>query len=178
MRDDDEPGRLKRLARAVAGAAPSLASALGGPLAGAAAEAIGKAVLGDQKAPPDAVEAAVETAAPETLLALRQADLEFRLALERARLEGERIAASDRADARARQIATQDRMPAMLGMGVIGGFFATLAVMLLAELPENAGPVFSIMLGALATMTAAVVNYYFGSSAGSREKTGLLSRPH
>jgi hypothetical protein len=30
------------------------------------------------------------------------------------------------------------------------------------------------MLGALATMTAAVVNYFFGSSAGSREKTRLL----
>ena len=33
------------------------------------------------------------------------------------------------------------------------------------------------MLGALATMTAAVVNYFFGSSAGSREKTRLIAFP-
>ena len=36
----------------------------------------------------------------------------------------------------------------------------------------------SIMLGALATMTAAVVNYFFGSSAGSREKTRLSDAIH
>jgi hypothetical protein len=43
------------------------------------------------------------------------------------------------------------------------------------KLPPGAETEFSIMLGALATMTAAVVNYFFGSSAGSREKTMLLS---
>ena len=46
--------------------------------------------------------------------------------------------------------------------------------MVARRLPPGAETEFSIMLGALATMTAAVVNYFFGSSAGSREKTRLM----
>ena len=47
-------------------------------------------------------------------------------------------------------------------------------MMLLRQLPVEAETEFSIMLGALATMTAAVVNYYFGSSAESAEKTRAM----
>ena len=54
-------------------------------------------------------------------------------------------------------------------------FVTALGVMVARKLPAGAETEFSIMLGALATMTAAVVNYFFGSSAGSREKTLLLT---
>jgi hypothetical protein len=49
--------------------------------------------------------------------------------------------------------------------------------MVARRLPPGAETEFSIMLGALATMTAAVVNYFFGSSAGSKEKTRLMAFP-
>ena len=69
----------------------------------------------------------------------------------------------------------RDWTPSVLGALIIFGFFLTLAVMVARKLPAGAETEFSIMLGALATMTAAVVNYFFGSSAGSREKTMLLT---
>jgi len=164
-------GRLKK---AVATAAPGIAGALGGPLAGAAAAAVARAIFGKEAASEETLADAVEKASPEQLIALARADSEFKIAMRQAEIEEARIDASDRASARARQQAMEDWTPSALGALIIAGFFLTLAAMVTKRLPAGAETEFSIMLGALATMTAAVVNYFFGSSAGSREKTRLL----
>lgn len=165
----------KRLKKAVAKTAPKIAEQLGGPLAGAAVGAIARAILGKEEASEEALAEALEGASLEQVAALKQAENEFRLALRRAALDEERIDAGDRANARDRQQKMQDWTPSILGALIVAGFFVTLAAMVARTLPAGAEAEFSIMLGALATMTAAVVNYFFGSSAGSREKTLLLS---
>ncbi|MBI1393044.1 MAG: hypothetical protein GC152_09920 [Alphaproteobacteria bacterium] len=175
MSDEDAKRPRGRLKRAVADVAPQIAHALGGPLAGAAVGALSRAIFGEDGADEAALADALRTADADTLLRLKVADLAFRRALEDARLEDLRIAAGDRADARARQAKMDDLTPSVLGGLIIAGFFIVLAAMVTRRLPAGAETEFSIMLGALATMTAAVVNYFFGSSAGSREKTRLLS---
>lgn len=165
-------GRLKR---AVAKGAPKIARELGGPLAGAAVEALSRAIFGKEAVPEETLAEAIETASADQLLALKRADNEFRIAIRQAAVEEQRIDAGDRASARERQATMRDFTPSILGALIIAGFFLTLGVMVARRLPEGAETEFSIMLGALATMTAAVVNYFFGSSAGSREKTKLLS---
>ncbi|MEM1379695.1 MAG: hypothetical protein AAGH41_03625 [Pseudomonadota bacterium] len=166
--------KRRRFAQSLGRAAPELARALGGPLAGAAVGLISKALLGREEDDADVLEAALETASPEALVRLREANMSFQKAVLDAANEGARIAASDRADARARQRALKDRIPGCLAFTVVAGFFGVLAAMLVADVPADAETEFSIMLGALATMAAAVMNYYFGSSAGSRVKTELL----
>lgn len=173
-RNERPRGKLKR---AIARIAPGLAAALGGPLAGAAAGAISRAVLGEDAAGDDALAEAIAIASPEQLAALKKAEQDFQLALRQAQVEEARIDAGDRANARERQIKMHDWTPSALGALVILGFFIVLGVMVARRLPEGAETEFSIMLGALATMTAAVVNYFFGSSAGSREKTRLIAFP-
>lgn len=168
---------LDRIGEAVADAAPTVAAALGGPLAGAAAAALRRAILGDEDAGDDALADAILAGDPQTLLALRRAEHEFKRAVMDAQAEAARIAADDRDSARRREMAVRDRTPALLGTAVIGGFFAALALMLYREMPEGAEPAFAIMLGALSTMTGAVVNYYFGSSAGSKAKDKWFARP-
>lgn len=168
-------GRRRSLKRALGKVAPELARAIGGPLAGAAVSAVAKAVLGQETADETALEDALAKATPEQWAALARADAEFKIALRRAAIDEAGIAADDRANARAREIAREDRTPALMGGLIILGFFVVLGAMVSRRLPEGTETEFSIMLGALATMTAAVVNYYFGSSAGSREKTRLLS---
>lgn len=172
-----EPDRLGRLRSALARTAPELARALGGPLAGAATEAVARAVLGDDAmaAPPEAIEEAVRAAGPDALLALKRENNAFRVAVLEAAGAEQAIHAADRASARAREVARKDWVPGCLALVVVGGFFAVLAVMLTRRVPAGAETEFSIMLGALATMAAAVMNYYFGSSASSKEKTRLLS---
>jgi hypothetical protein len=175
MSDEKKKAARGRLKRVVATTAPELARALGGPLAGAAVEKLSRVVFGDAVAAEDALEEALKNASPEQLVALARADLEFKIALRQAALEEGRIDAGDRANARARQQAMDDATPAVLGALIVSGFFVTLAAMVLKRLPAGAETEFSIMLGALATMTAAVVNYFFGSSQGSREKTRLMA---
>lgn len=165
----------RRFTNALRKVAPTLANALGGPLAGAAVEAVSKAVLGEGVSDAQALEVAIMEKSPETIAALREAELEFKRAVLSVEVEQQRLANDDRANARAREIAVRDATPTLLGLSVIAGFFFVLAVMLWRELPERAETEFSIMLGALATMTAAVVNYFFGSSAGSREKTKIMA---
>ncbi|ADM08269.1 hypothetical protein PB2503_00942 [Parvularcula bermudensis HTCC2503] len=168
------PAPLRRLLGEVA---PSLAAALGGPLAGAAADILSKRVLGGQPSTADDWGPIIEATGrgdPETVGAIKEAEIAFRHAVLDSRIDLARIAAADRADARAREVKTKDPTPAILGMGIISGFFVTLIFMVALPVPEGAGTMFSIMLGALATMTAAVVNYYFGSSAESAVKTRLI----
>lgn len=165
-------GRLKK---AVAKAAPKIAEQLGGPLAGAAVSAIARAIFGKDGASEEELADALTAAGADQLIALKRAENEFRIALRQAALDEGRIDAGDRASARERQQKMRDWTPSVLGALIIGGFFLTLAAMVARKLPPGAETEFSIMLGALATMTAAVVNYFFGSSAGSREKTLLLT---
>ncbi|HNR76586.1 MAG TPA: hypothetical protein PKM48_05620, partial [Parvularculaceae bacterium] len=136
---------------------------------------IGTACFGKEAADEDQIADALEKATPEQLVALRRAEQEFMIAIRKAALEAARIDAGDRASARDRQAKMKDWTPSALGALIIGGFFLTLAAMVARKLPAGAETEFSIMLGALATMTAAVVNYFFGSSVGSREKTMLLT---
>ena len=169
---------LDRIADAVADAAPTVAAALGGPLAGAAADALRRVILGEEAgAADDAALADIVLARdPQTLLALRRAEHDFKRAVMNAQADAQRIAAGDRDSARRREMAVRDRTPMLLGTAVIAGFFASLGLMLYRELPQGAEPAFAIMLGALSTMTGAVVNYYFGSSAGSKAKDAWLTR--
>ncbi|WOI54134.1 hypothetical protein [Parvularcula sp. LCG005] len=165
----------QRLGKAIGDVAPTLAGALGGPLAGAAVGTISRAIFGRSDGDVAGLENVILAQSPETMVALRRAELEFRRAVIDADLEGRRIAADDRANARARQIALKDLTPTIMGITVIGGFFFVLCIMFWRELPAETDTEFSIMLGALATMTAAVVNYFFGSTADSREKTKIMA---
>ncbi|MEM8988674.1 MAG: hypothetical protein AAGC95_18345 [Pseudomonadota bacterium] len=159
----------------VRGAAPQLAKALGGPLAGVAVKAAAERVLGAAGAAEADLAEALSAPTAEHLHALREAEKAFLADMRRLDIDLERIAAGDRANARARQAQLGDRTPSVLGVAVIVGFFGVLIGMLSGALPDGAETEFSIMLGALATMTAAVVNYFFGSSAGSARKTDLLA---
>lgn len=171
--------KSKRGGRAIGATAPTIATALGGPLAGAPVTALSKAIFGDEGASEDAIGAALENATPEQLAALKRAEHEFEIAIRNAAVEEARVAASDRANARARQVDMRDWTPSALAALIIIGFLVVLGAMVSHRFPPGAETEFSIMLGALATMTAAVVNYFFGSSAGSKEKTRLmvLTRP-
>ncbi len=167
-------GKIKR---AIAGVAPTLARALGGPLAGAAVEQLSRAIFGKPHEDEEKIGATLAKASPEDWVALQIAEQNFAIALREASVEERRIAAGDRSDARARQVQMQDWTPPALGAAIVLGFFTVLGAMVAKKLPVGAETEFSIMLGALATMTAAVVNYFFGSSVGSKEKTRLLVFP-
>lgn len=92
------------------------------------------------------------------------------------KLSLEKIAADDRNSARQREMAVKDKTPAYLAYGITVGFFGVLCYMLAYKVPETGHDALLVMLGSLGTAWAAVVSYYFGSSAGSDRKSELLMR--
>jgi hypothetical protein len=160
----------------VGSVAPTIATALGGPLAGVAIKTLATQLLGKPDATPEEVEAAVVGADPQTLLRLKEIEAEFKKAMLDAGIKMEQLASQDRASARAREIAVRDRTPAYLAYAITIGFFGTLGFMLVNGKPETGGDALLVMLGSLGTAWAGVVAYYFGSSAGSRKKDEALSQ--
>ena len=165
----------KKLIRNIA---PTLATALAGPLAGGAVKLLSGVLLGKDDATEEEIEKAISTATPEQLTKLKEIDAKYKTDMAKLGVDLERIAADDRDSARKRQIATGDWIPGVLGIGILLGFFGILAALLFPQtgIDANSGTIqiINIMLGSLGTMAMGVVSYYFGSSTGSKEKNVLL----
>jgi len=161
--------------------APTIGTALGGPLGGVAGLALTKALGVSDAAAKDepALAAAIQGASPDQLLSLKQADQDFALQMEKLGFQNlealEAISAGDRANAREREIKTQDWTPKVLGITITIGFFGLLSWLLCREPPEKSRDILNIMMGSLGSAWIGVVSYYFGSSVGSARKTELMT---
>lgn len=60
---------------------------------------------------------------------------------------------------------------------IVLGFFALLYILLYVKVPADNQDILNIVVGALIGSFTAIVGYFFGSSAGSKEKTKLMSNP-
>lgn len=166
--------------------APTIATAIGGPLAGGAVTAL-ESVFGITPKPDastddrtGAIAAAISGATPEQLAAMRKADQDYAVAMAQAGFKDTETLASlavqDRSSARAMQISTKSLTAPFLAMFVTLGFFGVLAVMMFCTLPQETHDALMLMLGSLGTAWTGVIAYYFGSSAGSDRKTELLAQ--
>jgi hypothetical protein len=89
----------------------------------------------------------------------------------------ERISNEDRDSARNREVSLRDWTPRVLAGLITVGYFGVLFWMLRFGLPNTgSSEALLVMLGALGTAWGGVVAYYFGSSAGSKEKTEAMNR--
>ena len=160
--------------------APTIATALGGPLAGLAVKAIaGIFGLGDG-ATDEEVARAVQGATPEQLLALKKADQEFAVRMRELDVDLERIAASDRDSARVRESRVLDMTPKVLATIIIAGFLAAAYMVLAGQVEGLKDPITAALVGSVIGYVSAkadqVVAYYFGSSASSAKKDETIKR--
>lgn len=156
--------------------APSVGTALGGPLGGIAGTFLKTALNMPESASDGDLATAIAGANPEQLLAIKQAEFDFQKSLKALDIDLARIDASDRASARQRQAEMKDRMPGILAAMVFTGFFGILCSLMFVMVPEAATDPLNIMLGALGTLVVQIANYYFGSSSGSAQKQKMLDR--
>ena len=156
--------------------APALATAFGSPLAGMAVKAASLALLGNEDGTEADIEMALANATPDDLLKLKTANHEFETKMAELGIDAKKIAADDRDSARKREIETKDNAPKVLAAVIVIGFFATLATVAFATIPDKAMPAINILLGSLTALLIQVGNYYFGSSAGSKQKTALIGK--
>lgn len=158
----------------VGAVAPTLARALGGPLAGMAVSAIATklGVDVDEKS----IDAAIASGGPELLLKLHQADQEFAAKMAELDVDLEKVAAGDRDSARKRQVELHDPTPNILALIILTGFFAVQWFVVTHVIPEASKDIVGRTLGTLDMMTGAVVFYFFGSSKGSTAKDRTIDR--
>lgn len=159
--------------------APWIGTALGGPLGGMAVEAAANA-LGIGEKTVDAVKQALGGATPEQMLALKKADQDFALQMKALGFKQvtdlESIAAGDRKDARAMQVAKPSPMPAVLTLGTGLGFFFTMAALFYYPIPLENRDVIVYMCGQLAAAFAACLAFWVGTTRSSQNKTEMLAR--
>lgn len=157
------------LKKVVGTIAPTLGAALGGPLGGTAGTMIAKA-LGKEDAPEQELEATLLKGDPETLLKLKQAEIDFQQFLKDADIKIQSLENEDRANAREREKTLHDWTPSVLALAIVLGFFAVVAFILKWGLPQTGDQPLLLLLGTLGSGFIAVLNYYLGSSAGSASK--------
>jgi hypothetical protein len=167
---------MEALLNLVKTVAPSLATAVGGPLAGMATRAISDALLGKPDGTEDELIDAAAKASPDQLLALKKAEQDFAVRMRELEIDLQRIDAADRSSAREREVKTGDWTPKALAGAVTLGFFGVLGYMIAYGLPPQGGEALLVMLGTLGTAWGGIVSYYFGSSAGSKEKSEAMNR--
>ena len=162
----------------VSAVAPWIGTALGGPLGGMAVSAVADA-FGLSDNTESALKQAISGATPEQMLALKQADQQFALRMQELGFQNlqelDRVAADDRKSARDMQITVKSPVPAVLAILITVGFFGILIGMMAGMLKTTDNQALLIMLGALGAAWGAVVNFYYGSSAGSQAKDRLLA---
>lgn len=166
---------LSKIGGLLAQVAPTVATALGGPLAGLAVKTLSEALFGHQDANESDVSAALMNATPEQLQKLKEIDASFKLKMKELDIDLERISAADRDSARNMQLHTNDWIPRVLAILITVGFFGILVWMLIKGMPPTGTEALLMMLGALGTAWTGVVNFYYGSSAGSKAKTDALT---
>lgn len=167
---------MKDWRKIVGAIAPGLATALGGPLAGVATQALSAALLGKDGGSDDEIATAILTGGTDALAAIKKADHEFEVRLRELDIDLERVHQADRASARDRQAKTGDWTPSVLAAAITIGFFTVLWELMHGAIPDSGRDALLVMLGSLGTAWASVVAYYYGSSSGSAKKTAALER--
>lgn len=166
-------------------AAPLVGGLLGGPAGGAVGTLISSA-LGVEDTP-DAVQKALTTD-PNAIIKIKEMELKHKerleeLMLERGKLDLDETKAylGDVQNARQRQIDKEkatgsgDTNLYVLAWVIVVGFFSLVAVLTFVPIPQDASGVVFMLFGTLASGFGAVVQYFFGSSKGSSDKTKLMT---
>jgi len=156
--------------------APTIATALGGPLAGMATKALSASLLGKPESTEAEIADAIAAAGPAELLKLKELDNSFAVQMKQLDIDLERISADDRNSARDREKTVKDHTPAAIALASFVGFFGVLAMLIFHEIPAGAKDALLIMLGALGGIVSSITAYYFGSSSGSRDKSMQIEK--
>jgi len=146
----------------IGGLAPTVASALGGPLAGAAAQTIATA-LG--VAPePKALEKAIQSATPEQLAEIKKAELDFEVRMKELDVDIFELETKDTQDAR--KNFAKDWTAKLIAIVMVLFFCGYIAMITVQPPEQNSMELINLVLGYMGGLVSAVISFYFGASQG------------
>lgn len=150
--------------------APTIASALLGPLGGVAVSALGN-IIGVSSATTETISKAFQDGklTPEQLSAIKELELKYQNEEAERGFKYAELEFANTAGARHMQEVTNSNIPPTLAVIVTIGFFGILGHML-ASPDYKPTDTLLVMLGSLGTAWTMIIGFYFGSSHGSQQK--------
>ena len=184
---EEEKTIWQKIGNAVVDFAPGIATVLaatgvGAPAAAAvgAVGALGRALGLGSSAKPEEVLQAISVD-PEIRLKAVIADNDFKAEMGRQEIEWLKAELADVQSARMRQVESEkatgrrDTNLYVLAWTIIVGFFGLMGILLFAVIPDDSTGVIFMLFGALAAGFGQVLQYFFGSSKGSADKSMELA---
>ena len=151
--------------------APVIGTALGGPMGGGAVRFLSKKLLGDENATEEELAQFVQTASPDQLLSIKKMDREYDVQMKKLGVDILRIDAEDSTSAR--HLASVDMRPHVVLSVVYTLAYAALVFMVVTghvKAEDSMMALVMAVVGSLTTAQTSILNFWFGSSSGSKEK--------
>jgi len=139
--------------------APTIGTALGGPVGGMAAQAIAK-VLGCDPAP-QSIERALGSATPEQMAEIKKAEIQFQTRMKELEVDVFKLETQDIQNAR--ENFKNDWTPRVIAIMCITFFGLFIGVIIMDETPPDDGLV-NLVLGYLGGVVTSIISFYFGAS--------------
>lgn len=158
------------LGRKVADFAPLLGSALG-PV-GAGVGALISSEFGTENTP-DAIGAFL-TGNPDAQVKLKEIELTHKAQLQEIKLQTLQAELGDKANARLAN--KHSLMPAYLSVGLTALIVLIVALLFWIDVPEGSREVLFMLLGVVIKEWGSAMQYWFGTTRSSQDKTRLMSK--
>ena len=158
-------GILKNIIGTVA---PTLGTALGGPMGGMAVNMISKVLKIDPAASPQKMQAAMEAATPEQLAELKKVEGEFEARMKELDVDLFKLETADVQDAR--KVFAKDWTPRIFGLTALFGFVGYIFLVTMQPPDQNSDTIVSLVLGYLGGLVSGIASFYFGASNKDSEK--------
>ncbi|NKF51378.1 hypothetical protein G3R49_12500 [Shewanella sp. WXL01] len=171
------------LKQTVSAIAPLAGKIIGGPWAALGISAI-QLALGTDESEPEALAKQIQNASPEQLVKLRSIDADLKTKMKELDIKEQELEFNDRASART--MFSQNSLPQIVlsALFVVGYFLVTGLLAYYAVGSTQGIEINPLLFGMLGTvigvLTAAIpqiLNFWFGSSKGSQDKSQLLANP-
>jgi len=151
---------LKNVKNIIGAVAPTIGTALGGPMGSMAANMVADA-LGCEPTPKK-IEAAVQAATPEQLAELKKIDKDFEVRMKELDVDLYALETADIQDARGKF--SKDWTSRIMGIAVVGGFMGYIFLVTLQPPEQNSESLINLVLGYLGGLASDVISFYFGAS--------------
>jgi len=151
---------LKNVKNIIGAVAPTIGTALGGPMGSMAANMVADALGCEPQ--PKKIEAAVQAATPEQLAELKKIDKDFEVRMKELDVDLYALETADIQDARGKF--SKDWTSRIMGISVVGGFMGYIFLVTLQPPEQNSEALINLVLGYLGGLASAVISFYFGAS--------------
>lgn len=152
--------KFDKLKGLIGGIAPTIGTAMGGPLGGMAGQVLA-GVLGCDPTP-QAIETAFETVTPEQLAEIKKAELKFEAKMAELEVDLYALEVKDKQDAR--KHFSRDWTAKFIGVVMVLFFCAYIAMITMMPPEQNSMELINLVLGYMGGLVSAVISFYFGAS--------------